>query len=384
MMHLQTLTTREPGAWMCVLDACVPYDFYQLPEYHALAEEAGEGTAQLFTYTEGDYVLAFPMLLRPVADDLLTETVGPAWQDATSVYGYAGPVCSHRQVHDTFVHNFQAALQRQLRDLRVVSVFSRLHPLFPQRSLLAGLGDFAVSKTVSIDLTLPEAVQWSQMRRSHRETVNRLRQLGLTCVRDQEGAYLEDFRRVYYQTMHRVNAAKQYYFPPTYFERLQEALGSRLHLFVCLREGAVVCGGLFVTCHGILQYHLGGTSNEVLRLAPMKLLVNEVRLWATGQGLRVFHLGGGVTAHPDDSLLFFKRGFSDRAHEFATWRWVVYPEVYHHLCAEKARQDQRHQCHAANPHFFPAYRCPTVPRALATADAATAGPLAETTQGGSE
>jgi hypothetical protein len=86
-----------------------------------------------------------------------------------------------------------------------------------------------------------------------------------------------------------------------------------------------------------------------------------VRLWGIRQGLRVFHLGGGVTPHPDDTLLYFKMGFSDRTHEFATWRWVVFPEVYQRLCAEKVRRDERHRLQVANPFFFPAYRSPGVP-----------------------
>ena len=60
--------------------------------------------------------------------------------------GYAGPICSSWDVPDTVIQNFQAALLRQLRDLQVVSVFSRLHPLFPQRPLLAGLGDVRAAR----------------------------------------------------------------------------------------------------------------------------------------------------------------------------------------------------------------------------------------------
>ena len=65
----------------------------------------------------------------------------------------------------------------------------------------------------------------------------------------------------------------------------------------------------------------------------MKLLMDEVRQWATDQGLQVLHLGGGITSNPKDPLLFFKKGFSDRTHDFATWRWILFPEVHRRLCA---------------------------------------------------
>ena len=206
-----------------------------------------------------------------------------------------------------------------------MSVFSRLHPLFVQRPLLTGLGNFAVSQTVAIDLTLSAVAQRSLFRRDHRRQINRLRRSDVTCVQDAERAYLGEFRSIYYETMRRVGAAERYFFPATYFDRLAQALGSRLRHFVCFQDNRAILAGLFVVCQGILQYHLGGTRDAALALAPLKLLLDEVRLWATDQGLRVFHLGGGATRQPDDSLLFFKKGFSDRTHEFAAWRGSCSP-----------------------------------------------------------
>jgi hypothetical protein len=121
---------------------------------------------------------------------------------------------------------------------------------------------------------------------------------------------------------------------------------------MCLDRGVPICGGLFVACHGILQYHLGGTLNAALDLAPMKLLLDEVRAWGAAQGLRVMHLGGGATANPDDPLLYFKRGFSDRRHQFSSWRWIVSPHKYALLCSAAASR---------TTDYFPAYRDPAVP-----------------------
>jgi hypothetical protein len=359
-MNLEVLTLRESDAWMRVIDYCAPYDFYHLPGYHALAEEAGEGAARLIVAAQGHHTIALPILLRPVECDGLAAADGEGWQDVTSVYGYAGPLCSPQEVPDAVRLDFQAALARLLNEMRVVTVFSRLHPFFPQRRLLEGLGDFAVSRTVSIDLTQPQDVQRSKIRATDRSRINRLRREGLLCQEDPDGSYMEDFVRIYTETMHRVRAAEHYFFPREYFEGLRSAMGSRLHLFVCLRDGEAVCAGLFVACHGILQYHLGGTLDSALRAAPMKLLIDEVRLWATAQGLRELHLGGGTTPDPDDPLLYFKKAFSDRTHEFATWRWVVNPEVYQRLCTARVRRDEEHRLRPLNPHFFPAYRGPAV------------------------
>src|SRR5216683_1332950 len=154
--------TEQRREWMSVLERTVQYDVHHLPEYHRVAEQRGEGVGHLFTYSEGGHVIALPLLLRLVDD---AETAG--WRDATSVYGYGGPVASAAQMPATVIRNFQAALKEALVERRVVAAFSRLHPLISQHELLAGLGECRrMGETVSIDLTRPLAEQWGGYRKS--------------------------------------------------------------------------------------------------------------------------------------------------------------------------------------------------------------------------
>ena len=337
-------------------------------QYHALAEEADSlaSLLHLFHYAEAEHVIALPLVLRSL-EDAGAGFERSRWTDATSVYGYVGPVSSDTNIPEAVIENFQAALRQWLERLRVVSVFSRLNPFLSQRRLLAGLGECeAIAHTVSIDLTVPPGVQRSRFRRSHREAANRLRRQGVACTHEPDGVHLDDFVRIYYQNMRRVGASESYFFPPEYFEQHRRALGSRLHCFVCRHQGEVLCGGLFVTCQGNVQYHLGATLDEALKMAPMKLLMDEVRLWATARGERRFHLGGGATSHPDDSLLFFKKGFAGDIHDFCVWRWILHPELYQQLCDEKHQRNERLAVRNVSARYFPAYRCPTVPCAATT------------------
>ena len=117
-----------------------------------------------------------------------------------------------------------------------------------------------------------------------------------------------------------------------------------------------LCAALVLECNGIVQYYLGGTRQEFLKMAPMKLLVDAVRAWAHRSGYEVFHLGGGTTTAPDDSLLHFKKGFSDRCHTFSTWRWILCPAVYKRLCTARDAWDRLNGQTSAAPDYFPAYR----------------------------
>ena len=360
MTRLQVLQPEQHAQWMNVLAQSFQHDFYHLPAYHALAEEREEGQAHLFLYKEEQYFVAIPLLLRSIAAAPGLARIGKGWWDATSVYGYAGPIASHSNVPASVLRNFRAALRETLLGRYIVTVFSRLHPLIPQqRGLLSGLGECTpMGQTVSIDLTLPVDVQRARYRKGHKYDIKKLRRLGVICLNDQNRVYLNEFVNIYHETMHRVNASDAYFFDHTYFERLVSTPGSTIQLFICLLENKAICGGLFTLCDGIVQYHLSGLRNEFRKLAPTKLLLETVRLWANERGASTFHLGGGVGSQ-EDSLFQFKAGFSDRRHEFAIWRWVLLPDIHDQLCQEKARWNKRNGLKPVSSGYFPAYRCAT-------------------------
>jgi hypothetical protein len=255
------------------------------------------------------------------------------------------------------LRGFQVALAEAMQEQRVVSVFSRLHPLIAQRPWLSGLGEvLSLGQTVSIDLTLPQDVQRAQYRKGHKSDLNKLRRRGATCFYDRDQEHLSEVVSIYLETMQRVDAAEEYFFDRSYLVSL---LGSNVRLFVCRLADEVICGAFFLLCNGIVQAHLGGTKTEYLRLAPIKLVIDTARSWAAEQGAQVLHLGGGVGAR-EDSLFRFKTGFSDCRHEFTVWSWVLLPEVYEQLCRARSRWNEQTGSAPVSSDYFPAYRCPAV------------------------
>ena len=354
MSRLSVLRAEQEEGWQAVLGRVRQHDFYHAPSYHLLAEKGGEGEASLFVYEDGDRFVALPLLIRPIETVPGLEVAGRGLYDATSVYGYAGPLTSRAELSDEFLDDFRRALIAALRQARVVTVFSRLHPLIDQRHVLSGLGESQViGCTISIDLTLPADVQFSQYHKSHRYEINRLRRMGAACQEDTELRHLDEFVVMYTDAMKRANAAKKYFFEREYFQDIAGMLCA--HLFICTLGGETACGGIFMLCDGIVQYHLSGWRSEFQKLAPTKLLIDGVRLWANDKKATVLHLGGGLGSRRD-SLFQFKAGFSDRRHDFLVWRWVVEPGAYERLCSAKEIWNRRNGLNCAPPDYFPAYR----------------------------
>jgi hypothetical protein len=360
--HTELVSTAEFQRWNELVRRAFPSDIYHECVFHRLAEANGKKTARLFHFQYGEFSISLPLILRQIDECLLSKTyIVQRVCDATSVYGYVGPVASHAEVPVEVIREFQTALTTTLRDAGVVSVFSRLHPLIPQQRLLHGLGECVSCGTnVSIDLTTPPDTQWADYRANHRDDIDRLRKLGIRVVHDQNLRFLEDFIEIYYETMRRVNAAEKYFFPRDYFLNLLNDRDSSTHLFVCLREDYPISGGLFTVSSGILQCHLVAALDAYHKQSPVKLLLDEVRLWANRRGFHTMHLGGGVGA-TDDSLLHFKRGFGRREHKFSVWRWIVDAGLYAELCRAKDCCDAEHGWTPVEMDYFPHYRSHSAP-----------------------
>lgn len=333
--------------WGEILGQALRYDFYHLPSYHQMAEARGEGEAVLWAYRHGACTIAIPLLLRRIKGVPGLEDC-PAL-DATSVYGYPGPIVSQPPTSEV-VQGFQVALEGALKERNVVSVFSRLHPLLPQVDCLSGLGQLEpAGPTVAVDLRLPPEEQRARYRSNHKHDINKLHRREVVCSDDQIFRYFDDFILLYHQTMRRVDAGSGYFFDRAYFEQLRAALDARVRLYLCWHDGQVICGGLFVHTGDIVEYHLGGTDDRYLKWAPMKLLFDVVRQDFGGRASWL-HLGGGFGAQRD-GLFHFKSGFGGDERTFVLWKWVVQEAAYGELC--RRRFGQGGEWLTA---FFPRYR----------------------------
>jgi hypothetical protein len=342
----------EETLWKSALRSFDDYDFYHTYEYHSLLTAGCGDEACLFLHEGANTIIAMPLLIRR------GRIGGIDYVDATSVYGYPGPVIAGDRDSKAEVAAFQSSLGAALAERGIVSAFSRLHPMLLNDHVLHGLGHCdAVGKTVSIDLREPDEVQWRRYRSNHRRNIVKLQKQGVTGELSARPEDLAAFRELYAQTMDRLDAAASYRFSDEYFEKLMRAMEFDMHLFVCRQGSKVICGGLFSSCNGMIQYHLGGTDADYLRSAPSKLLFDSVRKWGNSNNMRSFHLGGGVGSEKD-SLFRFKQGFSDIQHEFRVWKWVVDRNAYNSLTALHQGNDASMDSGPTDNDFFPAYRSP--------------------------
>lgn len=342
-MNVSVLTTRDADEWHETLER-LPADVYLLPEYHAVCEANGEGSARAFVAVDGDALLLHTLMLRDIDVEGL--------RDAETAYGYGGPVAARGDA--AFIERAWGAFGEWCRDERVVAEFVRCHPLLENHRLL-GAESAVRRERETVTLPLPRSVDelWSAYPSTQRNMVRRAAADGIAVVRVDEGERLPAFAALYAAAMERIGAAPMYDFSDDYFKTLRDRLAPSLALFEARNGEQTVAAGLFLVGPHWLHYHLAASAGTRAPGAANAVL-HAAAAWGIERGLDELHLGGGTTSSPDDPLFRFKASISRGRRSFYTGRRVHDEAAYRRLCEGwRSRSGS-----AAPPDFFLLYRLP--------------------------
>ncbi|KAB1947148.1 GNAT family N-acetyltransferase [Brevibacterium linens ATCC 9172] len=329
----------------------------------ALRPKGGRLMAASLSHT-GGHVL-YPFFLREIDGDLaraagLTGDDGAPLYDLVSPYGYGGPM--HWCIGDVAAATvkFEADFAVWAEQNRVVSEFARLS-LF-EESLLPFAGHTRKRQTNlvrDLEVTSEELSQAvaskvrSNVRRAHRE--------GVTIVVDTDGRYVDDFVRIYSETMERRDSVDWYRFKRPFFESLHTALPGQFAYVYAHLDGLLVSSDLLLFGREVGYYFLGGTEAAAFRARPNDLVKMESMKWLKERGCKKYVLGGGVTA--EDSLERYKRGFAPTGQvDYFTRERIFSAARYDRLlAAHRLRLSAVGREFDETGDYFPAYRRETEP-----------------------
>lgn len=329
--------------WDLVVGKSFQYDFYHTRCYHQLEENKN---SRLFLAEVNSNFIAIPLIIRNIEET--------DFFDCTSAYGYCGPLSNldFEEIPEELIIYFQTELINYFQKNKIVSAFSRLHPIIDGDIVFSDFGLIKeVNKTVAIDLKLTSEEQRRQYRKSNKSEINQLKgKKGFTVIEASSIEQIRAFTDIYHETMRRVNAGENYFFDYNYFSNFlkNECFSSKLLL--AINNDEITAGAIFTVTKGIMQYHLAGTTEKYINETPMKLILDYARELGNKLKLEYLHLGGGVGGSDEDSLFKFKSGFSKQRFNYRIWQFIVDDEIYQSLCKIKL----------VNPdlesNYFPLYR----------------------------
>jgi len=335
---LDIITSK--AKWQAILNNIDGYDFYHTYDYHSISKNEDE-TAVLLVYKQDIYTIALPLLIRSIPDT--------DYFDATSVWGYTGPVCEN--INGNFDNSgFLNQLNEYLKLNNIISVFSRLNPFLKnQDNILKKAGSIEeLHQVVNIDLTLSIENQRTIFSKTTKRYLNKYKKLFdfRTGSNDDD---IDTFLNLYHENMDRVNAKKSYYFNRQYIKNIINSNEFQTDLIFATHKetNEIASAAMMIKSNNIIQYHISGTKTKFLYLTPIRHIIDEMRIKGTEENYKYFNLGGGL-GNVQDDLFRFKASFSKDFKSFQVWKHITNKEVYNSLVKEKDID--------LNANFFPLYR----------------------------
>jgi len=321
-------------------------DVYFTPGYGRAACVTEEGEWALLEAFDGAWQM--PLIVRTLVDGT-KDAITPHFSGV-----YASQSLSQFQIREAW-----SATVRSLRALGIVSVVLRHSPLVPQAPNLPGQQSIVSGHPTFVLEPTDSDSAWSGLDKHCRNKVRKALKGGYTGnirrASRQDVAPDSDFRRIYEQTMQRVDAPALYVFGDQYYQELFAGMSPNLFVAeVRDQTGVVVSSGLRIRHADRLHAHLAGSYRDDARMGTNNLMMWTATEFTVDQGLRQFHIGGGVI--PDDSLFKFKSSFGGRRLEYGISGLIIDHEVYEAHVDTRAKECDTTSDALLSATYFPAYR----------------------------
>lgn len=354
VLNAEAAADREE--WIALWSSSAERHPFAHPDVCSLLRAGGGQLSAAVMSVGGGHVL-YPFFLRDIDDDLVAAADGHGGRlrDIISPYGYGGPLHWGIGDVDEVTAQFWQTFDAWAEQNAVVSEFSRL-TLFTE-TLVPYEGVTRKRQTNYVrDLSVSPEDLAQKVAPKVRSNVRRAQREGVTTVIDTTGEFVDDFVRIYTETMQRRDSADWYRFERPFFEGIHAALPGQFAYVYAQHDGRLVSVDLLLFGEDTGYYFLGGTEAAAFGVRPNDLVKMESMRWLQANGRRRYVLGGGVSA--EDSLERYKRGFAlEGQYDYFTGERIISPQRYESLlAAHRRRMEERGLPFDDSSDFFPAYR----------------------------
>lgn len=339
----------DNNIWRNLVRDCFDGEPMLLPGYARLfCEPVDSAVCAMFQGANG--VMIYPFIIRQIP--VYTEK---QLFDIITPYGYGGPRISGA-LSEEERSNFWDRLESWMREHSIISEFIRFMLWDSENTAYRGIRE---TRSTNIIRSLEDSLEaiWMNFEHKVRKNVKKANASGLELVIDKKGERIGDFLAIYYSTMDRRNANKDYYFDDTFFDRLHKYLHGNFIYFYTLKNNIPVSVELVLVSHYNVYSYLGGTNKEYFSCRPNDFIKYEIIKWAKENGKKRFILGGGY--QPGDGIFKYKRSFApDGTVRFQIGKRILDEEQYSRLIA-KCNEKRAHQGKSLlvpDNGFFPLYR----------------------------
>lgn len=351
---MDIIAHTEIERWNTIVKSFPEWDIYYLCEYAISLMLHNEGVPILLYYDDGELRITYVLMVSDIADfkplsNLLEKN---EYYDCETPYGYGGPLFDGR-ITECGLQNFCSELYEWAKSNNVVSQFIRFHPVLKNyQPIEREFNVINMKKTVCMD-TSSTALICNNMDRKNRNIIRKAKKSGISIIHD-KGENIDEFIKLYSETMDRNSADSYYYFGREYYDYLIQSMSNNLEVFYAVYDSSIIAGSIFFHNENQMHYHLSGSLSDYRNLGATNYLLYEAAKWAAKHHISSLHLGGGVGI--EDSLYNFKKQFNKISNtDFCIGGNIFLPGVADYLVSLRSNNDQ--SFNPSKPYFIK-YRSP--------------------------
>lgn len=348
MAKMTEYAVTDAEQWNQIVRSFENYDVFYLSEYVTafMHEEKKNGTPILLLYEHDSDRAINVVFRRDVAnDEKFSEKIPQdTFFDLISPYGYGG-FWGKIEDHDTLnrTYNAYCAANGYICEFVRFELFSDYHLHYDGETEIR-------THNVVRNLEMPLDEMWMDFKQKVRKNVKRAQQNHLDIIIENTDEHLQDFLDIYYSTMERSNAEREYYFSKEFYKTLNQ-MRENIMYFHVLHEERIISTELVIYGAENCYSYLGGTFRDYFNLRPNDFLKYEIIKWAKAKGLKNFVLGGGCGA--DDGIFQYKTCLAPKGIvDFYIGRKIFDEEKYQTLVEIRAKENPA--CRDSS--YFPKYR----------------------------
>lgn len=331
--------------WDTIVRSFQDYDVFYLSGYARafMNENPKNGTPILLYYENGEDRAVNVVFCRDVSlDDKFAGKVGKGkYFDLITPYGYGGfrgSVSDWDSLNQ--IYTAYCVEKNYICEFVRFGLFNEYHRHY--------YGE-AETRTHNVvrNLEISPDELWMDFKQKVRKNVKRAMSYNLDIIIENTDAHLDDFLRIYNDTMERSDAGKDYYFSKQFYETLNE-MKEHVMYFYAVHENTVVSAELVIYGTENGYSFLGGTDRDFFDLRPNDFLKYQIIRWAKEKGLKNFVLGGGYGE--DDGIFQYKTCLAPHGIvDFYTGRRIFDKGAYDYLVSIRTGEP-------LNRNYFPLYR----------------------------
>lgn len=317
-------------------------DIYYLENWSKLYKEKENGIPDKFEFEFENGKVIYPFIKRKIDTKINNEI----YYDIVTVYGFNGPLilgeCENKK---EIAKEFNTKFQQYCEENSIVAEYIRFSPWFKNYLDFSEIYDLRLNKqTIYMDLTVND-VFMDEISSKRRNCIRSAIKKGVTVEFDFEGKTVEDFHKLYQNTISKNNISEYYQLSIEFLRKHFEYLRGNIFIANAIFENKIISSSIFVYQDKQLHYLYSANDYEYTYLNGNSLILSEVANWGKENGKEKFHLGGATVS---EDLRKFKLSFTKNdGLDYYVGSKIRQENIYNELVKITNNQDNT---------YFPKYR----------------------------